>query len=193
MDISPEKRERILDAAAHLIVENGLQSSMSAIAERAGVATGSLYNYFASKQDMVWAVYERLAHAINEALIREIDPAVPHKQRFMTYVSDYVDFIWADRERAVLFEYLSNVPLITNSQMKDVFSGSGKYIDTLIIEAQGDGVVRGYSPLLIGALIGGSIRNTLKWRRMQPGDLTLEERDQIATMCWDAIAASDGR
>ena len=57
MDVAPDKRERILAAASKLIVVNGLQCSMSAIADEAGVATGSLYNYFKSKEDLVGGVY----------------------------------------------------------------------------------------------------------------------------------------
>ena len=57
MEATIGKKDKILDAAAQLIVENGLQCSMAAIAERAGVATGSLYNYFPSKRAMVLGVY----------------------------------------------------------------------------------------------------------------------------------------
>jgi len=189
MEFVSDKRDRILAAAARLIVENGLRSPMSAIAQEAGVATGSLYTYFPSKDELIWAVYKDLAAAINGALIREIDPAIPHRERFMIYFRDYIDFIWADAGRAVLFEYLSNVPLLTQNEMQDAFAGSGRYINTLIAEAQAAGIVRTFSPLLIGALVGGGIRNSLKWCRLKGTVLTGEERDQIARMCWDAIAA----
>ncbi|UXN72331.1 TetR/AcrR family transcriptional regulator [Devosia sp. A8/3-2] len=64
MDIVLDKRERILAAAARLIVRNGLQCSMAAIAEEASVATGSLYNYFDSKEALVLGVYTR--HRIDD-------------------------------------------------------------------------------------------------------------------------------
>ena len=61
MDVIPDKRQRILAAAARLIVRNGLQCSMAAIAEEASVATGSLYNYFASKEELVLGVYTQVS------------------------------------------------------------------------------------------------------------------------------------
>lgn len=51
--IAPEKKERVLIAAARLFAELGYsQTDMSQLAERCGVAKGSLYNYFESKEDL---------------------------------------------------------------------------------------------------------------------------------------------
>src|SRR6218665_707964 len=96
MDLSPDKRERILAAASKLIVQNGLQCSMSAIADEAGVATGSLYNYFKSKEDLVSGVYGRVATAMSEQVAEDADPALPHEARIQRYISAYIDFIWQD-------------------------------------------------------------------------------------------------
>lgn len=189
VDYELDKKGRILNAAAELIVQNGLQSPMSAIAMAAGVATGSLYNYFKSKDEMIAALYERLAGEIADAIIMEIDRTISHRERLMRYVYAYIAFIWADRSRAILFEYLSSVPLIPPSQLANVFRRVTEYGQTLLIEAQADGVLRDIDASLMGAMIGGGIRNCLKWRRIEPDDLTDEERRHIADMCWDAIAA----
>ena len=188
VDFDPNKRERILNAAAELIVRNGLQSSMSAIAEAAGVATGSLYNYFKSKEDMVAALYEQLADDIADAIVREIDPASSHRERLMRYVDDYIDFIWDDAQRAFLFEYLSSLPAVPPAELRKVFTRVSDYGDTLLIEAQQAGAVRDMPHALMGAMIGGTIRNCLKWRRRGPAKLAAEERRSIALMCWNAIA-----
>lgn len=183
------KRERILDAAAELIVKNGLQTSMSMIAEAAGVATGSLYNYFDSKDEMIAALYARLADEIADEIVQEIDRTIPHRERLMRYVDAYIEFIWTDPARAILFEYLSSVPLIPPSELARVFRRVTAYGETLLSEAQEAGALRAIPTPLMGAMIGGGIRNTLKWRRISPRDLSDDERRHIATMCWDAIAA----
>src|SRR5215218_9571774 len=55
---SPDKREAILAAALRLIARLGLHATpMSAVAREAGVATGTLYLYFPSKQAMINALY----------------------------------------------------------------------------------------------------------------------------------------
>ena len=53
-DRGSEKYQRILDAAVEVIAENGYFSSpVSAIAKRAGVADGTIYLYFKSKDDVL--------------------------------------------------------------------------------------------------------------------------------------------
>lgn len=189
MEADLDKRERILRATAELIVKNGLQSPMSAIAAKADVSIGSIYNYFASKDDLILGVYAQLAAAFDHlVVVDEIDRSVPHRDRIMTYINDYIDFFWADWDRAILFEYLSNVPLISAEALARVFARTRAYSRTLLLEAQEAGVVKPYSVAFMGGLIGGGIRNTLKWHRMTQTTLSGEERRQIAEMCWSAIA-----
>src|SRR3954452_22369584 len=55
-------RERIVDAALELLAEGGYASAgVQAVAARAGVATGSLYRHFASKDDLFTEVLRRAA------------------------------------------------------------------------------------------------------------------------------------
>jgi AcrR family transcriptional regulator len=187
--IVTDKRERILAAAANLIVRNGLQCSMAEIATTAGVATGSLYNYFKSKDDLIWGVYQRLTEEATAALVVEHDPETPHEKRIRRYIEDYIEFIWADRDRAVLFEYLSNVPLIPASELRRAFAPVTAFTSKLIEEAKAAGLLRDLPVSDMGGFIGGGIRNVLKWRRSDGSPLTQAERDHIAEMCWSAIAA----
>ena len=59
-----DKREAILAAALHLIARLGLHATpISAVAKEAGVAAGTLYLYFPSKEAMINALYlEVLEH-----------------------------------------------------------------------------------------------------------------------------------
>jgi AcrR family transcriptional regulator len=55
-------RERILAAALDLLAEGGYASAgVQAVAQRADVATGSLYRHFASKDDLFTEVFRRAA------------------------------------------------------------------------------------------------------------------------------------
>lgn len=63
-----EKRKRILDAAADLMLRNGLRATtMEAIARAAGVAKPTLYNHFADKDAVLTALIERIIEAKLEA------------------------------------------------------------------------------------------------------------------------------
>ena len=69
---SDETRARILEAALALFLERGYQeTTMRAIAERAGVAAGNAYYYFESKEHLIQAFYAR-THAEHLVASREV-------------------------------------------------------------------------------------------------------------------------
>jgi AcrR family transcriptional regulator len=72
---SPEKRSAILQAAAHEIAGAGLGAPTAKIAKRAGVAAGTLFTYFATKEELLNELYLELK---NEVYAR-INAAFPHK------------------------------------------------------------------------------------------------------------------
>jgi AcrR family transcriptional regulator len=64
-----DKRDAILSAATRLISKLGLHNTpMSALAREAGVATGTLYLYFPSKEAMINALYLELHRASELAI-----------------------------------------------------------------------------------------------------------------------------
>lgn len=66
---SEETEEKILTAALDLFRERGFaETTMRDIAARADVATGAAYYYFASKDAIVMAFYERAAQQMQEDL-----------------------------------------------------------------------------------------------------------------------------
>jgi len=87
--------EQIIEAAAQLIEERGLLGyNTNAVAARAGVSIGSLYQYFPGKDAIMLALARRETKALRsdiydarldagsrEALIRLIDAAVRHQLR----------------------------------------------------------------------------------------------------------------
>ena len=62
-----ETRERIVTAALDLVAEGGyVAAQVAAVAERAGVAVGTVYRYFPSKSDLFAEVFRRASQ-------REVD------------------------------------------------------------------------------------------------------------------------
>ena len=57
---SPEKRAAILHAAVHEIAKVGLGAPTAKIGRRAGVAAGTLFTYFANKEELLNELYAEL-------------------------------------------------------------------------------------------------------------------------------------
>ena len=66
--LSPERRGRIVDAARHLILRQGLRATtMEAIAREAKIAKPTLYGYFPDKEAVFSAIVQALADDIRAA------------------------------------------------------------------------------------------------------------------------------
>src|SRR5687768_15697032 len=69
------RRDQLLDAAERLFAKKGLaESTVADIAEEAGVAKGTFYLYFPSKDHCVVAVKKRLADGIVDRFIAVLAP-----------------------------------------------------------------------------------------------------------------------
>ena len=74
-----DKRDNILHTTLHLIVERGLESTpMSLIASEAAVGMGTIYHYFASKEELVNALYRELKLRVHLSLIHISEPTRPY-------------------------------------------------------------------------------------------------------------------
>ena len=73
---SPDKREAILAAALRLIARLGLHAApMSAVAREAGVAAGTLYLYFPSKEAMINALYLEMLEDRDRSMRADLEEA----------------------------------------------------------------------------------------------------------------------
>lgn len=180
-------RDKILEATAAMLVEHGTQASMARIASRAGVATGSLYNHFANKDVLIRAVYDDLARAIEDNLVAGDVPDAEPMERLTIYIDNQITFFWTHPERAILFEYLSNVPLLPGDEVLSSFERTTMFIGDLLRELQAGGWLIEGDVSVMGGFIGGAIRNTLKWQRTMDAELTDEKRQQLLDMCLKSL------
>ncbi|HTL57871.1 MAG TPA: TetR/AcrR family transcriptional regulator [Candidatus Limnocylindrales bacterium] len=97
-------KERILDAALHLFREKGLEATTTKeISKRAGIAEGTLFNYFETKEDLALYFFQketqhliewfRSETRLQKAGLPEKLFAIIHRQ--LEYLEPYEDFIGA--------------------------------------------------------------------------------------------------
>ena len=101
---SEDKRNAILDAATRLFAERGLTAApTSEISKQAGVAEGTLFTYFKTKDDLINALYREIKLELADAMMSDF----PRKKNIRTklrHVWDrYVNWgIANSRQRKVL-------------------------------------------------------------------------------------------
>lgn len=81
-----DKRAALLTAALDLFARNGLQAvPTSAIARRAGVAKGTLFVYFETKEHLLNELYLEVVGQYIEAVTAILDPQTPLEARLRPY------------------------------------------------------------------------------------------------------------
>jgi AcrR family transcriptional regulator len=108
------RRTQILDAATRVFASKGFnRATIRDVAQDAGVADGTIYNYFANKTDLLFGLLDRLNDTERRpaSLAQATDASIP--EFFRAYVRERVEALWsnADLFRAVLPELLANPEL----------------------------------------------------------------------------------
>jgi AcrR family transcriptional regulator len=96
-----QARERIVDAALDQLAEGGYASaSVAAVARRSGVATGTVYRHFPSKQDLFAEVFRRAAQREVDALRATTGRGESAANRLAAWVEAFVRRALAEPVRA---------------------------------------------------------------------------------------------
>jgi AcrR family transcriptional regulator len=91
----------ILEAAEDLIAAKGLQGApLAQIAKKAGVAVGTLYNYFADREALIRALFEMRRTSLRPQLRAAISahPELPFEDRLRVFLTDVFEVFEAHRK-----------------------------------------------------------------------------------------------
>ena len=85
--LTTTKKDHILKAAAHVFAHKGFHAAtVRDIARAAGVADGTLYNYFENKSALLLSLFDRTT----QATLEEVDPALLGALDLRDFISAYV-------------------------------------------------------------------------------------------------------
>lgn len=89
---SEEKRTQLLSAATQVFAKNGLSASTASITSAAGVAEGTLFNYFKGKDDLMNTLYIEIKSDLAECMLRDYKPGVSPKDAMKHIWNNYIDW-----------------------------------------------------------------------------------------------------
>ncbi|GGY41229.1 TetR/AcrR family transcriptional regulator [Pseudoduganella albidiflava] len=89
---SEEKRLQLLHAAAEAVAQRGVGAPTAMISAMAGVAEGTLFRYFPTKEALLNELYLHLFGHMCAALAEALDPAQPLVQRARQQWNAYIDW-----------------------------------------------------------------------------------------------------
>jgi|SRR5689334_813383 AcrR family transcriptional regulator len=179
-------KQKIDAAALNLFAERGADATpMPMIAECAGVAVGSLYRYYANKDELVARLYTDNYVRLAEELKRVASKAATSRDKIaamVRFICGFFDQKW-DLARFLLLE--QHLRLKT-------YSGAANPVD-IVHEVLADGMRRGEviqrNGIVATALVMGPVIQAATFRTY--GRLTgplADAADEIAQGIWAAIA-----
>jgi len=157
---APDKHQRILDAAVKVFASKGFfQARVSEIAREAGVADGTVYLYFKSKDDLLISIFEvRMREAISrfrQAALEEKDA----RSRLERLIRMHLAEFQSDPDLAAVFQVeLRQSQRFMREYAKSELREYLDFIGEIVQEGQKEGVFRTDIP---GGLIKRFIFGTI--------------------------------
>ena len=155
-----DKREAILRAAVKVFAQKGFfNSKVADVAKEAGIADGTVYLYFKSKDEILHSVFDRAMEEFIAEGKREIEGIIEPDKRLQKIARLHLERLSADRDLAIVFQ----VELRGSTKFMEEFSASGfaEYLDIIrqtIADGQRQGVFRqDLKPIVCAKILYGAL------------------------------------
>lgn len=186
-----EKKIKIFEAARHIFSKNGYENTtMVEIARAAEVATGTIYEYFANKEDLFFAVAAERYEAFAEELAIHLAGLKCAFNKIRKYVWFYLYFFQKDPVYAELwlFNIRTNKRLAASTSYPWM-QQSGREIIDILKAGQAEGMLRENVDLhAVRHLILGSLEHLLtRWLLKGRTYDLLDYSEQVSDLIIEAI------
>jgi len=117
-----DKREAILRAAISVFARCGyFNSKVADIAREAGVADGTVYLYFRSKEEILHSIFDRSVDEALGAAKERVEQLADPREKLRQIAHMHLERLGADRDLAVVFQ----VELRGSTKFMEEFSAAG--------------------------------------------------------------------
>lgn len=186
----PDKRTEILRAALELIAEQGFHGApMAMIAEKAGVAAGTIYCYFKSRDDLIQELYQEIEGRITVFLQDGYEAEHTIKDRFLHLGTGLLKFFIAHPLDFSYLEQFHNSPYgaafrrdkcLGETDNKDIYK-------VLFEQGVRQRAIQDLPLIVLVALTFGPLIAIMRDHVL--GFVTLDDSliEKIVASCWDAL------
>jgi TetR/AcrR family transcriptional regulator, fatty acid metabolism regulator protein len=117
-----DKREAILRSAISVFARCGyFNSKVADIAREAGVADGTVYLYFKSKEEILHSIFDRSVDEALDAAKKRVEHLTDAREKLRQIAHLHLERLGADRDLAVVFQ----VELRGSTKFMEEFSAAG--------------------------------------------------------------------
>jgi AcrR family transcriptional regulator len=158
---SDDKREAILTAATSVFAEGGLSAPTSAISKAAGVAEGTLFTYFPTKDDLLNALYRQIKLELAEVRMSGFARKKDVRAKLQHVWNAFVRWGVANPERRKVLAQLAVSDKLTN-ETKAVGAAPFAEVQLMGREAIAQGVIRDFPLEFLVAMLEAMTQATIQ-------------------------------
>ncbi|BBB90746.1 MAG TPA: TetR/AcrR family transcriptional regulator [Methylomusa anaerophila] len=181
-----DKKAAVLRATLELIAEQGFHGTpMSQIAQRANIGVGTIYRYFASKEDLINALYLEVKTCLVRHIVRNYSETMPAREGFLVIVHNIIEYFRENPADLLFIEQYANSPLITAANREEGMRIYGP-VWNLFKRAQAESLLKDLPLDMISSMTYGAAVSIVKlyFFGAAPDKRTL---DAAVEAIWDAI------
>lgn len=180
-----DKRREIVTTAAALFESEGYSTtSMAAIARANGLAKPSLYHYFASKDEILFAIHDEFIDLLIDRRDRRVEALLSPEDELREVFGDVFELMDSHRGHVrVFFEHYRELPEQQQQvirRKRDAYEG---WVEGVVRRGNETGAFRPVNPRLVTLALFGMSNWAYQWYRSD-GPMTSR---QIALNFWDYL------
>ncbi len=184
-----DRAEVILRAALDLFVERGFHgTSVPSVAERAGVASGTIYHYFASKEALVNALYKQWKAQISARVVTGFPLEKPIREQFRVIWDRMAEFALAHPKELAFLE-LHHHGSYLDAESKRIENQVVDFGVEMVRRAQSEQAIKPLPAALLVELVNGAFLGVFRAAlegRLPLSKATLMDAERC---CWEAVRA----
>ena len=116
-----DKHQRILDAAIEVIAEHGFfHSRVSEIADRAGVADGTIYLYFKNKDELLMAAIDSAFHKFIQRARTAVEQIPDPREKLRRMAFLHLEGLGSNRNLAIVLSPLPWLSCLAGRTVRDM-------------------------------------------------------------------------
>ena len=190
--ISQEKREKYLTSALRLFVQKGIQNTTTAeIAVDAGTASGTLFLYFPTKQNLIDELLVKIAREYSDTIKLKLSPALSAREALFTIWSGSIRWLMDHIEAYQFQQQVRDTEMVTEAVNQETALYFGFYFEAIQKGLQ-EGSIKPYRADLIGGFLYQGIAAVMGLIIMEPdADIHWKLIEQGFEIFWNGIKTED--
>jgi TetR/AcrR family transcriptional repressor of multidrug resistance operon len=181
------KKECILKTTLELIKENGFHGTpISLIAQKAGVAAGTIYHYFESKDAIILELHHEIKKQMVFAMFNSVSTKKEYKQQFFEGWMNLCKYFINNPAALIFVQQFNSSPYLKLASPRDAKASVNKFYEFFQF-GMDKGYLKQMEYMLIASVVFGCITSTANYHVAGRFKFKDDDLCKIANIIWDGI------